>query len=166
MTTLNLDTVYTVTSDRYGHSFTFTESELPAIERLLASMFPGTELHDVGGSIVDEDGLEFAEVASPEELAYRANRQLYHVGALTDYGFCDDIYAAPGTHDSTLILSDGTATIEANAAEIIHALEALPKDAGWQSAWAALADFPLACDCGCCACCGECDDTDTDTAGA
>ena len=162
--TLNLDTVYTVTSDRYGHSFTFTESELPAIERLLASMFPGTELHDVGGSIVDEDGLEFAEVASPEDLAHEANRQLKRVDAQATDGIGprDDIYAAPGTHDSTLILSDGTATIEGNAAEIIQALEALPVLAGWQAAWAALADFPLACDCGCCACCG-CDDSDTNT---
>ena len=166
MTTLNLDTVYTVTSDRYGYgtSFTFTESELPTVERHLASQFPGTELHTtISGEIVDEDGLEFAEVASPEWLAYEANRQLKRVDAqVTDgIGPRDDIYAAPGTHDSTLILSDGTATIEGNAAEIIQALEALPITAGWQAAWAALADFPFACDCGCCACCG-CDDTDTE----
>jgi len=159
--TLNLDTVYTVTTDRYGHSFTFTESELPTVERLLASMFPGTELHDVGGSIVDEDGLEFAEVASPEDLAYEANRQLQRVDAQATDGIGprDDIYAAPGTHDSTLILSDGTATIEGNAAEIIQALEALPITAGWQAAWAALSEFPTTCDCGCC---GMCDDTDTE----
>ena len=161
--TLNLDTVYTVTTDRYGYlmDHTFTRSELPTIQRLLAKIFIGTELHhDANGSIVDEGGFEFAVVASPEELAYRANRQLYHVGALTDYGFCDDIYAAPGTHDSTLILSDGTATIEANAAEIIHALEALPKDAGCQAVWAALADFSVTCDCGCCI---DCDTKPSDT---
>ena len=168
MTTLNLDTVYTVTTDRYGYlmDHTFTRSELPTIERLLAKIFIGTELHhDANGSIVDEGGFEFAVVASPEDLAHEANRQLKRVDAQATDGIGprDDIYAAPGTHDSTLILSDGTATIEGNAAEILHALEALPVLAGWQAAWAALADFPFACDCGCCACCGECDDTDTDT---
>ena len=82
--TLNLDTVYTVTSDRYGLTFTFTESDLPGIKRLLALQFPGTKLHNIGGSIVDEDGLEFAEVASPEWLAYEANRQLKLVDAQAD----------------------------------------------------------------------------------
>ena len=163
--TLNLDTVYIVTVYRWGKGFTFTESELPTIERFLASMFPGCELHVVGDSIVDEDNLVVAKVASPEDLAHKANRQLLDVGVQRANGIGprDDIYAAPGTHDSTLILSDGTTTIEGNAAEIINALDALPVMAGWQAAWAALADFPLACDCGCCACCGECDDTDTDT---
>jgi hypothetical protein len=181
--TLNLNTVYTVTSS-VAPSFTFTVSELLTVERLLASIYPGTELYNAGGLIVDEDGLEFAVVASPEDLAYEANKQLQRIDAQATDGIGprDDIYAAPGTHDSTLILSDGTATIEGNAAElilsdgtatiegnaaeIIQALEALPVLAGWQAAWAALTDFPLACDCGCCACCGECDDTDTDTAGA
>ena len=160
---LNLDTVYTVTSS-VAPSFTFTVSELLTVERLLASIYPGTELYNAGGLIVDEDGLEFAVVASPEDLAYEANKQLQRIDAQATDGIGprDDIYAAPGTHDSTLILSDGTATIEGNAAEIIQALEALPVLAGWQAAWAALADFPLACDCGYCACCG-CDDTDTDT---
>jgi len=158
--TLNLETVYTVTSDRYGQPFTFTESELPTIERMLAFMSPGTELHDVGGSIVDQDYLEFAVVALPDELAYEANRQLQRVMAQITSGFLrDGIYAVPGTHDSTLILSDGTATIEGNAAEIIQALEALPLLAGWQAAWAALADFPATCDCGCCI---DCDDNDTE----
>jgi len=141
LNTLNLETVYTAPSDRYDQSFTFTESELPTIERLLAFRFPGTELHKVGGSIVDQDYLEFAVVALPEDLAYEANRHLLRVGALAT----DGIYAVPGTHDSTLILSDGTATIEGNAAEIIHALEALPRAAGWPAAWAALADFPQQC---------------------
>ena len=167
--TLNLDTVYTVTTDRYGYlmDHTFTRSELPTIQRLLAKIFIGTELHhDANGSIVDEDGLEFAEIASPEWLAYEANRQLKRVDAQADgIGFRDDIYAAPGTHDSTLILGDGTALIEGNAAEIIRALEALPKEAGWQAAWAALCDFPVTCDCGCCGMCDD-TDTDTDTAGA
>ena len=151
---LNLDTVYIVTSTRYNHSFftfTFTESELHTVKRHLASQFPGTELHAVGINIVNEDGLEFAEVASPDWLAHETNRQLKRVDAqastLHQHG---DIYAAPGTHDSTLILGDGTALIEGNAAEIIQALEVLPDKAGWQAAWAALADFPVTCDCGCC----------------
>ena len=159
--TLNLETVYIIANDSYENTVVFTESELPTIERLLASMWPGNELHVVGLSIVDQDYLVVAEVASPEDLAHEANRQLLRVGALsTDrIGLRDDIYAVPGTHDSTLILSDGTATIEGNAAEIIHALEALPVLAGMQAAWAALADFPVTCDCGCCIDC----DTDTDT---
>ena len=172
MTTPNLDTVYTVTSYRYGRSLTFTESELPTIKRQLACLFPGTELHNMGDWIADEDGLEFAEVASAEDLAHKANRELQRVDAqATDgIGLRDDIYAAPGTHDSTLILGDGTALIEGNAAEIIHALQALPRAAGWQAAWAALADFPVTCDCGCCGMCDEASDTEpsdthTDTAG-
>jgi len=163
MTTLNLDTVYTVTTDRYGYlmDHTFTRSELPTIERLLAKIFIGTELHhDANGSIVDEGGFEFAVVASPSSLAHEANKQLQRIDAQAKncVGPMDDIYAAPGTHDSTLILGDGTAMIEGNAAEIIQALEAVPVLAGWQAAWAALCDFPVTCDCGCC---GMCDDTDT-----
>ena len=164
--TLNLDTVYTVTSYHYKQPVLFTESEIPTIERQLAGL--SIRLNDEGhlnrvdDRLVDGDGFEFAVVASPEDLAYEANRQLYRVGAQTDSSFFrDDLYAAPGTHDSTLILSDGTATIEGNAAEIIHALKALPSLAGRQGAWAALADFPVTCDCGCCSCCG-CDDTDTE----
>ena len=164
--TLNLETVYIVTSHFYQDQVVLTESEIPTIGRHLNALgldegFPAR----VGDRLVDCEGLEFARIASPEELVYEVNRMLERPNSLTTDG-SDDLYAAPGTHDSTLILSDGTATIEGNAAEIIQALEALPITAGWQSAWAALADFPLACDCGCCACCGECDDTDTDTAGA
>jgi len=161
--TLNLDTVYIITSYHYKQPVLFTESEIPTIERQLAGL--SIRLNDegylerVGDRLVDGDGFEFAEVASLEDLAYEANRQLYRVGAQTTSGFFrDDLYAAPGTHDSTLIVSDGTALIEGNAAEIIHALKALLSLAGRQAAWAALADFPVTCDCGCCIDC----DTDTD----
>ena len=152
---LNLENVYTVTSYHYKQPVLFTESEIPTIERQLAGLSirlnDEGHLNRVSDRLVDGDGFELAKVASSEDLAYEANRQLKRVDAQANgIGLRDDIYASPGTHDSTLILSDGTATIEGNAAEIIQALEVLPDNAGWQAAWAALADFPVTCDCGCC----------------
>ena len=156
--TLNLDTVYTVTSYHYKQSVLFTESEIPTIERQLAGL--SIRLNDeghldrVGDHLVDGDGFEFAEVVSPEDLAYEANRQLYRVGAQSTAGIVDgDMMAAPGTHDNTLIIGDGVAYIEGHAAHIIYALKALDALSGMEAVWAALAQFPVTCDCGCCADC-------------
>ena len=94
------------------------------------------------------------------DTAELANQELIRIDAQSLPGVVmgGDIFAAPGSSGCTLILGDGTALIEGNAAEIIHALAALPDKAGWQAAWDALADFPLTCDCGCC---GMCDDDNT-----
>ena len=148
---LNIEIVYVTTPSRHAPKFLFTASELPLLDQWLNHQFPGTKLHNMGDWIADEHGRKFAKVASPEDCAYEANRQLKRVDAQADgIGLRGDIFTAPGSHDSTLILSDGTTTIEGNAAEIVRALEALPDQAGWQAAWDALADFPVTCDCGCC----------------
>jgi len=158
--TLNLETVYIVTSHFYQDQVVLTESEIPTIGRHLNALrldegFPAR----VGDRLVDCEGLEFARIASPEELVYEVNRMLKRPNALTTDG-SDDLYAAPGTHDSTVIVSDGIALIEGNAAEIINALWALDPFGGIESAWAALAHFPVTCDCGCCA---DCDTEPSDT---
>ena len=147
--TLNLDTVYVTTPSRNAPKFVFTASELPLLDQWLNHQFPGTKLHTTINCIVHEDGSTFARVAKPKDLLSQVNSLLARIGAQTSilhkHG---DIFATPGTHDSTLILSDGTTTIEGNAAEIVRALAQLPQDDGSAvearivMAWAALAHFP------------------------
>jgi len=157
--TLNLETVYIVTSDFYKFQVLITQSEISTIRRHLSALglderFPYRD----GDRIVDFQGDEFARIASPEELVYEVNLMLELPNSLiTDES--DDLYAAPGTHDSTVIVGNGTAHIEGNAVDIINALWTLDAYDAPEAVWAALAKFPVTCDCGCCIDC----DTDTDT---
>lgn len=146
--TLNLETVYIVTSDFYKHSVLITESEISTIRRHLSALALGLDEkfpYRDGDRLVDYQGDEFARIASPEELVYEVNLMLELPNSLiTDVS--DDLYAAPGTHDSTVIVGDGTTHIEGNAVDIINALWTLDAYDAPEAVWAALAKFPVTCD--------------------
>ncbi len=153
--TLNLETVYIVTSDFYKHSVLITESEISTIRRHLSALALGLDEkfpYRDGDRLVDYQGDEFARIASPEELVYEVNFMLELPNSLiTDVS--DDLYAAPGTHDSTVIVGNGTAHFEGNAVDIINAIWTLDAYDAPEAVWAALAKFSVTCDCGCCADC-------------
>ena len=68
--TLNLETVYIVTSDFYKHSVLITESEISTIRRHLSALALGLDEkfpYRDGDRLVDYQGDEFARIASPEE---------------------------------------------------------------------------------------------------
>ena len=157
--TLNLETVYIVTSHFYEETVLLTESEIPTIRRhLMALHLDEGYLPRDGDRILDCQADEFARIASPEELAHEVNLML-KTPCATTADLRNGLYAAPGTHDSTVIVGDGTAHIEGNAVDIINALWALSAFDGIEAVWTALADFPATCDCGCCI---DCDDNDTE----